>query len=116
MTIGSVAAGGTIQASWGNSVADQLNNLPPAIQWGTWTGNTNSSGWTGGQTFPEAFASTPLMWFSVHETDSQQQITAQRIPSAMSATGWGARILIDGVRVDSDGPFTIDWIAIGTLA
>ena len=112
MTIAPVAAGQLIDPAWGNSVADQLNDLPLAIQHDA-TSVTLSSTGTAVITFPQTFTGTPSMPApAVNGTGLYvafiSSIGATSFTVAVRRNDNGAALASTSVN--------IGWIAIGELA
>jgi|GEM_PF-5879969 len=112
MTIDSVAAGQLIDPAWGNSVADQLNDLPASIQHDS-TSVTLSSTGTAVITFPQAFTGTPSMPAPTVAGTS----TYVAMVLSLSATSFTVAVRRnDNGAALASTTANIGWIAIGELA
>ena len=111
MTIDNVTAGTLIDPAWGNAVADQLNELPPAMQYGKDT-VSHTAGVSQTITFPDAFAAAPtIVVTAVAIGTGVEWSYAVRSLSATSFT-----MYLVGNGTASAGSMTYHWTAIGALA
>lgn len=111
------AVGATITKPWADAVTEQLNDLPPSIQYGSITVSAGGDG-TGSITFPEAFASAPRVFVQA-ETPGDGTINPGIQAAVAEVTTTGATVAI--YRTDQNSVITsatraVDWVAIGTLA
>lgn len=112
MTIPNVTAGQTIAPSWGNAVADQLNDLPVAIQTGA-VAPTFTSGDSTSISFPSAFASAPVIHVQIIAVGTTANWSWS--VKALSASAFTVRLYSNG-SVYTGSAVTVHWMASGALA
>ena len=111
MTVPNLGPLDIISEAWVDAVADQLNDLPPAIQYGS--NSATSDAVTGDMSvvFPVAFASPPTVIVSPGINTNLQRTL---LITAITSTGFTVRATSNDA-LDLNANYVIQWVAIGVL-
>lgn len=115
MTIDAVTGGATITSTWGNSVADQLNDLPPGLVFGRLTGTTDATGLLT-ITFGVTFSAAPVVIASRESANAVSPSDCFVVAGSITTTTAQVRLFSAGTRQDSTAGQTVVWAAFGAIA
>ena len=106
MAIDSVSSGDPLDPDWGNSVADQLNDLPVSMDWGMAGGTTDGSGDLS-VTFTTSFSADPVVVVTQQIVSSSDRSVYVH---AKTTSGFKVRFIAGG-SPDTGASRTVNWVA-----